>query len=78
MQIFARGQKQMEIAGDFPDFVIGCTGGGSNFAGLALPFVREKLAGADRHAVQHELMPYRHLLPERYRGLNERIDERLP
>ncbi len=40
--------------------------------------VREKLAGADRHAVQHELMPYRHLLPERYRGLNERIDERLP
>ncbi len=40
--------------------------------------VREKLAGADRHAVQHELMPYRHLLPERFRGLNERIDERLP
>ncbi len=40
--------------------------------------VREKLAGADRHAVQHELMPYRHLLPERYRGLNERIDEKLP
>ncbi|MDP3063888.1 MAG: TrpB-like pyridoxal phosphate-dependent enzyme [Chloroflexota bacterium] len=35
--------KQLEKAGDFPDVVIGCVGGGSNFAGLALPFVREKL-----------------------------------
>jgi tryptophan synthase beta chain len=31
--------------GDTPDVVIGCTGGGSNFAGLAFPFLREKLAG---------------------------------
>lgn len=30
--------KQMEIAGDFPDVVIGCVGGGSNFAGLSYPF----------------------------------------
>jgi len=35
--------KQMEVAGEYPDVVIGCVGGGSNFAGLAFPFVREKL-----------------------------------
>ena len=33
--------KQMELAGEYPDVVIGCAGGGSNFAGIALPFVRE-------------------------------------
>lgn len=38
-------QKQMAIAGDYPDVVIGCAGGGSNFAGLALPFVRDKIFG---------------------------------
>jgi tryptophan synthase beta chain len=37
--------KQMELAGEYPDVVIGCVGGGSNFAGLAYPFVREKLNG---------------------------------
>ena len=40
--------------------------------------LRERLQGADRHAVQTEIMPYEHLLPERFRGRNERIDERLP
>ncbi len=35
--------KQMEMAGDEPDAVIGCIGGGSNYAGLAFPFVRRKL-----------------------------------
>jgi tryptophan synthase beta chain len=35
--------KQMEKAGDYPDVVVGCVGGGSNFAGLAFPFVGEKL-----------------------------------
>ena len=34
---------QMERAGDYPDVVIGCTGGGSNFAGLAFPFIGEAL-----------------------------------
>ncbi len=34
---------QMERAGDYPDIVIGCTGGGSNFAGLAFPFIGEAL-----------------------------------
>ena len=36
---------QMQMAGDTPDLLVGCTGGGSNFAGLAFPFLREKLAG---------------------------------
>ncbi len=37
--------KQMEMAGEYPDIIIGCVGGGSNFAGMFLPFVREKIAG---------------------------------
>jgi tryptophan synthase beta chain len=35
--------KQLEKTGDYPDVVIGCVGGGSNFAGIAFPFVRENL-----------------------------------
>jgi len=35
--------KQMEMAGEYPDDVIACFGGGSNFAGLAFPFVRDKI-----------------------------------
>jgi tryptophan synthase beta chain len=38
-------QKQMKIAGAYPDVVIACAGGGSNFAGLAFPYVRDKIAG---------------------------------
>lgn len=38
-------QKQMEKIGVYPDVVIGCAGGGSNFAGIALPFVRDKIYG---------------------------------
>lgn len=37
--------KQMAMVGETPDVIIGCAGGGSNFAGFAFPFVREKLAG---------------------------------
>ena len=36
---------QLGKAGEVPDVLIGCTGGGSNFAGLSFPFIREKLAG---------------------------------
>jgi tryptophan synthase beta chain len=36
---------QLASAGEAPDLIVGCTGGGSNFAGLAFPFLREKLAG---------------------------------
>ncbi|MBU0610242.1 MAG: TrpB-like pyridoxal phosphate-dependent enzyme [Armatimonadetes bacterium] len=35
--------KQMEIAGEYPDIVIGCFGGGSNFAGIAFPFAGQKI-----------------------------------
>jgi tryptophan synthase beta chain len=38
-------QKQMEMAGEEPDVVIGCVGGGSNFAGIAYPFMAERLRG---------------------------------
>ena len=38
---------QIELAGAFPDVVVGCVGGGSNFAGLAFPFLREKIAGRE-------------------------------
>ncbi len=41
-------KKQLKLAGiDKPDVVIGCCGGGSNFAGLAFPFVQDKINGAD-------------------------------
>jgi fumarate reductase flavoprotein subunit len=39
--------------------------------------IRAHMAGADRYALQKALMPYEHLLPERYRGRNERVDEPL-
>jgi tryptophan synthase beta chain len=37
--------RQMALAGEEPDVIFGCAGGGSNFAGLAFPFVQRKLAG---------------------------------
>jgi len=39
--------EQMEMAGEYPDVVIGCAGGGSNFAGLAFPFLGRKLRGGE-------------------------------
>ena len=36
---------QMEMAGDYPDIIIGCVGGGSNFAGMFLPFLKDKISG---------------------------------
>lgn len=38
-------KKQMELAGEYPDVLIGCHGGGSNFSGLVFPFVADKIAG---------------------------------
>jgi tryptophan synthase beta chain len=38
--------KQMDMAGEYPDVVIGCVGGGSNFSGIAYPFLRENLMNA--------------------------------
>jgi tryptophan synthase beta chain len=38
-------KKQMAMAGEYPDILIGCCGGGSNFAGFAFPFVPDKISG---------------------------------
>ncbi len=40
--------KQMDLAGEYPDVVIGCIGGGSNFAGIAYPFLRQNLKDGQR------------------------------
>jgi len=40
--------KQMDLAGEYPDVVIGCVGGGSNFAGLAYPFLRQNIRDGQR------------------------------
>ncbi|MGI8721447.1 MAG: TrpB-like pyridoxal phosphate-dependent enzyme, partial [Geodermatophilaceae bacterium] len=37
--------RQLAMAEEVPDIIVGCTGGGSNFGGLSFPFLREKLAG---------------------------------
>ena len=41
-------KKQMEKAEEYPDIVIACVGGGSNFGGLAFPFVRDKIKGESK------------------------------
>jgi tryptophan synthase beta chain len=48
-------EKQMEIAGEYPDIVIGCFGGGSNFSGISFPFLRHKLTeGKDIRVIAAE------------------------
>jgi tryptophan synthase beta chain len=47
-------KKQMEKAGVYPDIVIGCVGGGSNFGGVAIPFIKDKLAGKKVRAIAVE------------------------
>ncbi len=46
--------KQMEKIGIYPDVVMGCAGGGSNFAGISLPFVRDKIHGKNVSIVAAE------------------------
>ena len=41
-------EKQMEMAGEYPDIVIGCFGGGSNFGGIAFPFLRHVFDGTHK------------------------------
>jgi tryptophan synthase beta chain len=43
--------KQMEMAGDDPDVIIACTGGGSNFAGIVFPFLGAQLRGGKRRRI---------------------------
>jgi len=52
-------KKQMEKIGEYPDVVVGCAGGGSNFAGLAFPFVYDKFNGKkiDIHPVEPAACP---------------------
>ncbi|MEN9355278.1 MAG: hypothetical protein RL318_2603 [Fibrobacterota bacterium] len=40
--------RQMEMAGEEPDVVVGCAGGGSNFAGIAFPYLREKIVNGKK------------------------------
>ena len=47
-------EKQLAIAGDYPDVVIGCAGGGSNFAGISFPFIRDKIHGKEVRIVASE------------------------
>ncbi len=47
-------KEQMELIGDYPDVIIGCHGGGSNFAGLAFPFLRDKINGKDIEVIAAE------------------------
>jgi len=47
-------QKQLALAGEVPDILIGCVGGGSNFAGFCFPFVPEKLKGRDLRIIAVE------------------------
>ena len=52
--------KQMDLAGEYPDVVIGCVGGGSNFSGIAYPFLRQNLLEGQRTrllAVEPEATP---------------------
>ena len=42
-------EKQMEMAGEYPDKVIGCFGGGSNFSGIAFPFMRHLFDGSHKN-----------------------------
>jgi len=47
-------QKQFKMVEDYPDVIVGCVGGGSNFAGLAFPFIPEKLKGKNIHIIAVE------------------------
>jgi tryptophan synthase beta chain len=46
--------RQLELAGAWPDVIVGCVGGGSNFAGLTFPFLREKIAGRQVRVIAAE------------------------
>ncbi|MBZ0221284.1 MAG: TrpB-like pyridoxal phosphate-dependent enzyme [Candidatus Methylomirabilis sp.] len=47
-------RRQLEIAGDYPDVIIGCSGGGSNIAGLSFPFLLDKINGRDLRVIAVE------------------------
>jgi len=47
-------QKQLAMVGEYPDLVIGCAGGGSNFAGVSFPFIRDKIHGKEVKIIASE------------------------
>ncbi|MGO9015436.1 MAG: TrpB-like pyridoxal phosphate-dependent enzyme [Dissulfurispiraceae bacterium] len=47
-------KKQLAVAGDYPDIIIGCCGGGSNFSGIAFPFLADKIHGKELRAIAVE------------------------
>ncbi len=47
-------KKQFELAGDYPDVIIGCCGGGSNLGGVSFPFLYDKIHGKDLRVVAVE------------------------
>lgn len=47
-------KEQLKLAGESPDVLIGCVGGGSNFAGFCFPFVKDKLDGKDMRIIAVE------------------------
>ncbi len=47
-------KKQFEIAGDYPDVIIGCCGGGSNLGGVSFPFLYDKIHGKDLRVIAVE------------------------
>ncbi len=47
-------KRQMELVEDYPDIIIGCVGGGSNFAGLAFPFAKDKIEGKEMDIIAVE------------------------
>ncbi|MCX5812196.1 MAG: TrpB-like pyridoxal phosphate-dependent enzyme [Proteobacteria bacterium] len=47
-------QKQLAMVGEYPDMVIGCAGGGSNFAGISFPFIRDKIHGKEVKIIASE------------------------
>ncbi|MDA8078639.1 MAG: TrpB-like pyridoxal phosphate-dependent enzyme [Nitrospiraceae bacterium] len=47
-------KQQLELVGDYPDIVIGCCGGGSNFAGISFPFIHDKINGRQLRAIAVE------------------------
>jgi len=47
-------KKQLKLIGEKPDYLIGCVGGGSNFAGLVFPFLRDRLKGSNMRMIAVE------------------------
>lgn len=68
--------KQMDMAGEYPHVVFGCVGGGSNFSGIAFPFLRENLRSGQRarlFAHSENILP----APESAHAICAAIDEAL-